>query len=248
MLFSSVIYRLRGQIIALKPRERILLVAVLFSGFIYVSMGLIAQQQTRLGVLNQELRNKESELVNVRKAIDGTGKSLENEISLARTELDLQEQRFNLWNDLQSQSGPSHKQLIDFLRRSVAEHRSVKLVSFKTTAPVLVYSPSMGASAGNKNSGPASGSASAQASPVVNGAAQNAPQQVNKLSADIYQHGLQIEISGKYLDIMNYLLAIEAGDLRLHWSEAKIKSTSFPMVSLMVTVYIFNHEPTAQLS
>jgi MSHA biogenesis protein MshJ len=62
--------------------------------------------------------------------------------------------------------------------------------------------------------------------PLVENAAGNAA---------IFQHGLEVQIEGPYLDLLGYLDALERAPYRLYWRELEIKvgTTGMPVTRLV---------------
>jgi len=65
------------------------------------------------------------------------------------------------------------------------------------------------------------------AMPVIEGQAQQ---------PEIYRHVLQIELSGKYLDILNYIRSIEALDWKLLWDDIEITSGDYPTMTVKIAI------------
>lgn len=52
----------------------------------------------------------------------------------------------------------------------------------------------------------------------------------------IYRHVLELEYAGKYLDILQYMRALEALDWKLLWDEIEIVSEEYPGVTVKVVI------------
>ena len=54
-------------------------------------------------------------------------------------------------------------------------------------------------------------------------------------SAGIFQHGLEVQIEGPYLDLLGYLQALERAPYRLYWRELEMKvgTTGLPVTRLV---------------
>ena len=54
-------------------------------------------------------------------------------------------------------------------------------------------------------------------------------------NAGIFQHGLEVQIEGPYLDLLGYLDALERAPYRLYWRELEIKvgTTGMPVTRLV---------------
>jgi len=53
----------------------------------------------------------------------------------------------------------------------------------------------------------------------------------------IYRHGLEISLRGRYLDLLEYLRAIEAQPYRLYWQRMDLVVTEYPIATLKLTLY-----------
>ncbi len=52
----------------------------------------------------------------------------------------------------------------------------------------------------------------------------------------IYRHVLEIALSGKYLDILQYMRSLEALDWKLLWDEIELESEEYPAVTVKVVI------------
>ena len=52
----------------------------------------------------------------------------------------------------------------------------------------------------------------------------------------IYRHMLEITLSGKYLDILEYVRSLEALDWKLMWDEIELESEAYPVVTVKVVI------------
>ncbi len=53
----------------------------------------------------------------------------------------------------------------------------------------------------------------------------------------VYKHGVRIEMKGRYLDIVQYLRALEALPWKVFWGEIKLDSDKYPMSHVSVVIY-----------
>ena len=56
-------------------------------------------------------------------------------------------------------------------------------------------------------------------------------------SGGIYRHGVEIVVRGNYLDMMNYLSALEKMSWELYWGSVKFDMETYPVGTLHLTVY-----------
>lgn len=53
----------------------------------------------------------------------------------------------------------------------------------------------------------------------------------------IFKHGVQITVRGSYLDMLNYLVALEHFPSQMFWGAAQMKVIQYPIAELTLTVY-----------
>lgn len=53
----------------------------------------------------------------------------------------------------------------------------------------------------------------------------------------VYMHGVEIMVQGGYLDMMNYLAALEAMPWQLFWGRAKLSVDEYPKTTLTLTLF-----------
>jgi MSHA biogenesis protein MshJ len=53
----------------------------------------------------------------------------------------------------------------------------------------------------------------------------------------IFRHGVELTLTGRYLDLHAYLRALEELSTQLYWAKAEMSVTGYPAVTLKLTVY-----------
>ncbi|MGH8739597.1 MAG: hypothetical protein ACREUN_01730 [Burkholderiales bacterium] len=53
----------------------------------------------------------------------------------------------------------------------------------------------------------------------------------------IYRHGLELTVSGSYLDLLAYVRDLEALPTQLYWGELNLDASQYPKVQMKLTVY-----------
>jgi MSHA biogenesis protein MshJ len=53
----------------------------------------------------------------------------------------------------------------------------------------------------------------------------------------IYRHGLEVTVSGSYLDLLAYLRDLEALPTQLYWGALELDASAYPKLSMKLTVY-----------
>jgi MSHA biogenesis protein MshJ len=56
-------------------------------------------------------------------------------------------------------------------------------------------------------------------------------------SGGVYKHGVEIVVQGGYLDMLNYMTALEAMPWQLFWGNAKLSVEEYPKATLTLTLY-----------
>ena len=56
-------------------------------------------------------------------------------------------------------------------------------------------------------------------------------------SGSIYRHGVEIVVQGYYMDMMSYLVALEALPWELYWGKTKFQVDTYPTGTMTLTVY-----------
>lgn len=113
--------------------------------------------------------------------------------------------------------------LVDTILRANAR---LKLVSMRTL-PV----ESMSSLGGQAAAEPA-GAAAAADSAVPAAASGQAPTPVL-----LYRHGVEVTVRGNYLDMVDYMSALEAMPTRLFWGRAQLDVEEYPASRLTLTLY-----------
>lgn len=63
-------------------------------------------------------------------------------------------------------------------------------------------------------------------------------------TGSIYRHGVEIVVQGNYMDMMNYLAALEAMPWELYWGKTKFQVDSYPTGTMTLTVYTLSLDKT----
>ncbi len=53
----------------------------------------------------------------------------------------------------------------------------------------------------------------------------------------VYRHGVDVTLSGNYLDMVDYMVALESMPSRLYWGKAKLDVEEYPNARLTLTLY-----------
>lgn len=58
----------------------------------------------------------------------------------------------------------------------------------------------------------------------------------------IFRHGLELTLSGSYLDLHAYLAALERMSTKLYWGKVEMSVSAYPVVTLKLTVYTLSFD------
>lgn len=59
----------------------------------------------------------------------------------------------------------------------------------------------------------------------------------------IYRHGLELTVSGSYLDLLGYVRELEKLPTQLYWGALELDAAAYPKVSMKMTVYTLSLDP-----
>lgn len=104
----------------------------------------------------------------------------------------------------------------------LARHRGLRLVSLKTLAPQSVL-------AGEKKAAPGETAEKSAKIPVDR-------------SIDLYRHGVEIRLEGRFVDLHAYLAQLEQLPQKLLWSGLRYRVTEYPQAEMTLTVHTLSAE------
>jgi MSHA biogenesis protein MshJ len=113
----------------------------------------------------------------------------------------------------------SHERIGALLEELLGRNRRLQLVDMRTL-PVAAIDP---AAPTQKPAAEKPGAEKPAARPVAPGT--------------IYRHGVEITISGTYLDLLNYLRDLEKLPSQMYWGRLELAAAAHPKVTLKLSVY-----------
>lgn len=113
--------------------------------------------------------------------------------------------------------------IVLLLERLLKQHARLRLVSLKTlpSAPVAGAAPTTSTAL----SGTPPPAAGMSAAPVI------------KSAPLLYRHGVEVVLRGGYIDMVNYMEALEAMPTHVFWGDAKLEVEQYPNASLRLTLF-----------
>ena len=175
----------------------------------------IAQRQQAVAAIDAEMAQ--------RMAAHAGDPNLQDRIRLERIRQEVQQMRQALQSTQNGLVAP--ERIVPMLQQLLKQQANLRLVSLAT-----LPSGAMG-QGGHVASKAASASAAAPAgqSPADAEAAQ-AP-------AVLYRHGVEIVLRGNYLDMVNYMDAVEAMPSHVFWGKLNMQVEQYPNATLSLTLY-----------
>jgi MSHA biogenesis protein MshJ len=113
------------------------------------------------------------------------------------------------------------------LQTLLTRHRGLNLVSLTTLAPQPLVEPPAPKTGAGKEKAP--GGADVPA-PLPGG--------------NLYKHGIEIKLTGGYLDLLAYVSELEAGPQKLLWGGLRFDAGKYPVVEMTLTVYSLSLDAT----
>ena len=125
------------------------------------------------------------------------------------------------------------EKIAPLLENLLSGHGKLRLMAMKTL-PVTGMNESFAASAAPAAAAPPAGAAPAPQPAPAGQPAQPAPPKPREL---LYRHGVEIVLQGSYLDMVNYMQALEALPVQLFWGKASLDAQQYPNSRLTLTLY-----------
>jgi MSHA biogenesis protein MshJ len=218
----------------LPQRERLLVATVIpllvfFIGYVL----LLVPQQKNIKNARLLIQTQQAELASINAKIA----MKENEAAMS---LDLQEKNRSAQDEFQKkidevnvflgQTDPSTSQVGALIKGFISANAGLTLMSLKTLPVVMFYTPAQKSST--------SGTA------VPN---QTLPNQTLEAQKNIYKHGIEVSVKGKYMALLSYMEHMQNYPKRLFWSEAKLDVSAYPEAVLSLVIYSLNEQPSSPL-
>ena len=206
--------QLADKVDALSQRERLLVLLGLLAVVVAVTNGMLLDPVSRQAkTLAGEVAANQMQVAALKQQVsvlDHTAlvdPDLQNKNRLAEINRQLQQTGESL-NGMQ-QRLVSPDRMARLLEDILKENGQLQLVSLKTLAPSGAAAPGQVA---------ASATASAAEPPV-------------------YRHGVELNVRGRYMDLMNYLAALEKLRWHMLWGNISLTADAYPQSTLTVTIY-----------
>lgn len=221
--------RLATRIDALSLRERAIIFTMAALVMIsLVNTALLDPQFAKQKQMAQQLKQEQEQIAAIHADIQQRVKSREvdpDAANLMRLQL-LKQQSAQMQASLRDMQNTlvSPDKMARLLEDIVRQNGQLRLMSLKTL-PVTSLSEAV--------AGPiATGEKAAETAPAAK------DKRENKTAADlVYRHGVELTVQGGYLDMMNYMAALEAMPWQLFWGSAKLNVDEYPKATLTLTLF-----------
>jgi MSHA biogenesis protein MshJ len=216
-----------ARVDALSQRERILSFATAAALLVFiVHMGVIGPLLRKQELLRSQVVQQQNNIAGINEQIAQKLKEAEADPDApARARLAaVREESGRLGESLRAmQKGlVAPEQVAPLLESILRANGRLKMVSVRT----LPVEPLSGIAA-NKN-------AAAVAAPAAASAADSAKTAKRDL---LFRHGVELTVRGSYLDMVDYMTALEALPTQLFWGKAQLEVEEYPSVRLTLTLY-----------
>ena len=207
---------------------------VFFIGYVL----LLVPQQKNIKSARLLIQTQQAELASINAKIA----MKENEAAMS---LDLQEKnrgaqevfqkQIDEVNVFLGQSDPSTSQVGALIKGFISANAGLTLMSLKTLPVVMFYTPAQ------------KSSTSGTAVPNQTLPNQTLPNQTLEVQKNIYKHGIEVSVKGKYMALLSYMEHMQNYPKRLFWSEAKLDVSAYPEAVLSLVIYSLNEQPSSPL-
>jgi MSHA biogenesis protein MshJ len=223
---SELWQRYAGRFDALSLRERVMvfaavMVAVVALAYMFAIDPQLVKQKRIAGAVLQKHSDMKTFEAQVAKLVGGggldAGRAERDRLARLRTELGALEGRITA--EERKFTAPSQMRAV--IEGLLARNRGVALVEMKTLAADTIAA-----------------AAKPGAQPV-----KPAPEKPAAGERLIYRHGVELTVSGSYLELLAYARDLEKLPKQLYWGALELNAAAYPKVSMKLTVYTLSLDP-----
>lgn len=210
---------LADRFAARSPRERKVIGAVILLTTVFVGYTFwVEPGQLRRSIVEKQLADNQQEITKTESVIAGlkgtlTDPDAENRQALAQARADLAAAEKD-WGQYEGLL-IKPEQIPQLLRSLLARRGSLSLVSLQSQSPTPLVPPK------DKKGEPA---------------------QATTAGGGIYKHGIEITVSGNYLDLLAYVADLEHAPQKLLWGKMALTATEYPRCELTLTLYTLSRD------
>lgn len=228
--------RLALKIDALTLRERTIIFAMAVLVLItLINTILLDPLYAKQGQLTKDIRQKQAQIAAIQAEIQHkASQSAIDPDSASKARLNqLREQSAGLHDALRDmQKGlVSPDKMPALLEDILRQNSTLRLVSLKTLDPSRLDSAEASEKRGARSgTDPNPGTAPRQEPAQPEGPPA-------REIASIYRHGVELQVQGRYFDLLDYLAQLEAMQWQLFWGKARLEVKDYPKATLTLTLY-----------
>jgi MSHA biogenesis protein MshJ len=244
--------RLRDKTDALSLRERVVVFCAIAGALIFLAYSLVltplfAREKTLLTQISQQNNNVSGIDAQIVATIEAHAIDPDsaNRARLASIKAETQA----LSNSLMAMQNAlvAPEQIVPLLETMLKGHGRLHLLGLTTLPvsavgdaieqPATLAAPAASAPLTAVTAVTTAAAASTSATPVTTAAAPALMLTPAKALPMLYRHGVQLAVRGNYLDMVDYMSALEAMPARLIWGKADLTVEDYPNARLSITVY-----------
>lgn len=194
-----------------------------------VNSMLIDPQFNKQKLLSQKLQQDQAQVALLRTEIQKkvSGQKFDPDVANRARLTQLKQQADQMSGQLREmQKGLVSPDKMSSLLEDIFKHNGkLRLVSLKTlpTSNLNDVVPADAKNATDKSAGAASTAKS--------------PIDVSAVGESVYKHGVEIVVEGGYLDMLYYMVELEAMPWQLYWGKAKLRVDDYPRATLTLTLF-----------
>lgn len=227
-----------ARVEALQPRERIMAFGAAVVVLVFLANTLVFSPLSRKeATLRSTLQQQRITVDGIAADIEGRARAYANDPNepLRKRLGELRAETARTSDELRTmQKGLVPPERIAPLLESILRANGrLKLVSLKTLPATTL--------ADGAPPAPASGAPAPAAAPAAPAALPPPP--VAKSPDLLYRHGVELTVRGSYLDMVDYMHALETLPTQLFWGKAQLDAEAYPDARLTLTLYTLSLDP-----
>lgn len=233
------------KIDALSLRERIMVFVAIAGVLLFLTFFLFLDPlYARQNILQTQIREQRNQIAGIDAEISqkiaayGVDPDLEgqNRLRLIKAESAVLEGELRA---LQKNLVRPEK-MLGLLQTILKSNGKLRLLSMKTLPSTGLVDGSFGDAGGDSAGAELHSEPNPEPNPASTGGKPVAP--ASKAAPLLFRHGVEITLQGSYLDMLNYMQALEAAPTQLFWGRANLDAANYPAATLTLTLYTLSLE------
>jgi len=223
--------RFAGRVESMKQRERLMsLVAAVAVTYAVLDVALVSSTLGKQRQAAQELAQKRTDIRALGEKLQGLalGRAQDPDAANRKKLEDVKLRLSQLERELEQRSALliAPERMRGVLEKFLASRPRLELVELKTLPPQIALDLSVAVAL-----------KSATAKLVPGGPPPVAPAGDSGSHALLFKHGVELTLRGGYLDLLDYLRAIESLPDRLYWDKLQLSVKEYPVATMKLTIY-----------